>query len=72
MRIIISFLTFIFAILLMVSCKKDYKALSAEFIQNLTDTCEFLTQVNDEKEHLVYYKGAGNDVFYCYFFAKVH
>ena len=66
MRIIISFLTFIFAILLMVSCKKDYQALSAEFIQNLPDTCEFLTQVNDEKEHLVYYKGAGNDVFYCY------
>lgn len=50
----------------MVSCKKDYQKLSTEFIRNLPDTCVLLVQVENEAEHLVYYKGQSIDVFFCY------
>lgn len=51
---------------MMVSCKKDYQKLSTEFIRNLPDSCELLVQVENEVEHLVYYKGQSIDVFFCY------
>ena len=56
----------IIAALLVISCKKDYQKNSTEFIRNLPDSCEFLTQVENEVDHLVYYKGIGCDFFYCY------
>jgi len=52
--------------MLMVSCKKDYQKMSVEFIHNLPDTCVFLTQVDNDAEHLVYYKGSNCNQFYCY------
>lgn len=55
-----------FAALVLTSCKKDYQKLSTEFIRNLSDSCEFLVQVENDVEHLVYYKEVRNDVFYCY------
>lgn len=55
-----------FAALVLTSCKKDYQKLSTEYIRNLPDSCEFLVQVENEVEHLVYYKEVRNDVFYCY------
>ena len=51
---------------MMVSCKKDYQKLSTEFIRNLPDSCELLVQVENDAEHLVYYKGASTDLFFCY------
>ena len=59
-------LAFVCVTLLVVSCKKDYQRVSTEFIRNLPDTCEFLTQVENESEHLVYYKGINCNQFYCY------
>ena len=50
----------------MVSCKKDYQKLSIDFIRNLPDTCTLLVQVENEAEHLVYYKGQSIDMFFCY------
>lgn len=55
-------------LLTIVSCKKDYQKLSTEFIRNLPDTCEFLSQVENDVDHLVYYKGNGNNIIYCYNF----
>ena len=60
------FIMFGFAIFVTTSCKKDYQSLSLEFIRNLPDTCEFLTQTNCDTEHLVYYKGIKCDHFFCY------
>ncbi len=51
---------------MMISCKKDYQKLATEFIRNLPDSCELLAQVENETEHLVYYKGQGTDAFFCY------
>ena len=51
---------------MMVSCKKDYHKLSTEFIRNLPDSCELLVQVENEAEHLVYYRGLSIDEFFCY------
>lgn len=51
---------------LIVSCKKDYQKLSIDFIRNLPDTCVLLVQVENEAEHLVYYKGNSLDMFFCY------
>ena len=65
-KIIITFLVFIFSTVIMVSCKKDYQKLSTEFIRNLPDSCELLVQVDNEAEHLVYYKGQSIDEFFCY------
>ena len=48
------------------SCKKDYAKLSTEFIRNLPDSCEFLVQVDNDAEHLVYFKSQRKDMFYCY------
>lgn len=48
------------------SCKKNYQKLSTEFIRNLPDSCELLIQVENDIEHLVYYKEPRNDAFYCY------
>ena len=50
----------------MVSCKKNYQKLSNEFIRNLPDTCALLVQVENEVEHLTYYKGQSIDAFFCY------
>ena len=54
------------SIFAMTSCKKDYQKLSTEFIRNLPDSCEFLVQVENDVEHLVYYKEPGNTAFFCY------
>jgi DNA-directed RNA polymerase subunit RPC12/RpoP len=54
------------ATFIMVSCKKDYQKLTMEFIRNLPDTCSLLVQVENEAEHLVYYKGQSTDMFFCY------
>lgn len=40
--------------------------MSTEFIRNLPDSCEFLVQVDNDAEHLVYYMSQRKDVFYCY------
>lgn len=61
-------ISFLFVVLAIASCKKDYQKLSTEYIRNLPDTCEFLCQVENEVEHLVYYKGTGNNIIYCYNF----
>lgn len=58
----------VFVVLAIASCKKDYQKLSTEYIRNLPDSCEFLSQVENEVEHLVYYKGTGNETIYCYNF----
>ena len=50
----------------MVSCKKDYQKLSTDFIRNLPDTCALLVQVENEAEHLVYYKGQSINQFFRY------
>lgn len=57
---------FICATCMIISCKKDYQKLSTEFIRNLPDSCELLVQVENETEHLVYYKGQSIDEFFCY------
>ena len=54
------------AISMMVSCKKDYQKLSAEFIRNMPDTCELLIQVDDEIDHVVYYTGENTELFFCW------
>ncbi len=56
----------IIAVLLVISCKKDYQKNSTEYIRNLPDSCEFLVQVDNEAEHLVYYKEPRNNAFFCY------
>lgn len=66
MRQIFCYFTFFFTIFVMVSCKKDYQKLSTEFIRNLPDSCEYLVQVDNEAEHLVYYKEPRNNAFFCY------
>lgn len=53
------------AVFAITSCKKDYAKLSTEFIRNLPDSCEFLVQVENDVEHLVYYKEPKNTVFFC-------
>lgn len=65
-KIILMIVAIVCATSMMVSCKKDYQKLSTEFIRNLPDSCELLVQVDNEAEHLVYYKGASIDLFFCY------
>lgn len=50
----------------MTSCNKNYQKMTTEFVRNLPDTCELLVQVDNEAEHLVYYKSQRKDAFYCY------
>lgn len=50
----------------MTSCNKNYQKITTEFVRNLPDTCELLVQVDNDAEHLVYYKSQRNDAFYCY------
>lgn len=58
---------FIGVALIITSCRKDYQKLSTEFVRNLPDSCEFLLQVDNDAEHLVYYKLKHNkDAFFCY------
>lgn len=52
-------------IIAMTSCKKDYAKLSTEYIRNLPDSCEFLAQVENDVEHLIYYKEPKNTAFFC-------
>ena len=67
MKKLISFFTVIaFALILLSSCKNDYQRMSTEFIRNLPDSCEFLIAVDNDAEHLVYYKEPQNKVFFCY------
>lgn len=63
---ILMMVAFVCATCLMISCKKDYQKLATEFIRNLPDSCELLVQVENEAEHLVYFKGQGTDAFFCY------
>ena len=65
-KIILMIVAIVCATSMMVSCKKDYQKLSTEFIRNLPDSCELLVQVENDAEHLVYYKGASTDLFFCY------
>jgi len=65
-KIILLIVAIVCATGMIVSCKKDYQKLSTEFIRNLPDSCELLVQVENEVEHLVYYKGQSIDVFFCY------
>lgn len=60
------YFVFVFVIFGMVSCKKNYQKLSTEFIRNLPDSCEYLVQVDNGAEHLVYYKEPRNNAFFCY------
>ena len=67
MKKLISFLTVIaFASILLSSCKNDYQRMSTEFIRSLPDSCEFLIAVDNEAEHLVYYRGPQTKSFFCY------
>ena len=67
MKQLFSFITVTaFAAIVLFSCKKDYQKASTEFIRNLPDSCEFLIAVDNDAEHLVYYKGPQNKVFFCY------
>jgi hypothetical protein len=66
MKKILLMIAVVCATCLMVSCKKDYQKLSTEFIRNLPDTCSLLVQVENEAEHLVYYKGQQTNAFFCY------
>lgn len=50
----------------MTSCNKNYQKMTTEFVRNLPDTCELLVQVDNDAEHLVYYKSQRKDAFYCY------
>lgn len=62
-----SFLTVItFATIVLSSCKTNYQKISTEFIRSLPDSCEFLVAVDNDTEHLVYYKGSHNNAFFCY------
>lgn len=60
--------TIFVVVLIISSCKINYQKLSTEFIRNLPDSCEFLIQVENEIDHLVYYKSTSNNYFYCYNF----
>ena len=60
------FIVIAFAAIVLFSCKKDYQKASTEFIRNLPDSCEFLIAVDNDAEHLVYYKEPQNKVFFCY------
>lgn len=60
------FIVTAFAAIVLFSCKKDYQKMSTEFIRNLPDSCEFLIAVDNDAEHLVYYKEPQNNVFFCY------
>lgn len=40
--------------------------MSTEFIRNLPDSCEFLIAVDNDAEHLVYYRGPQTKSFFCY------
>jgi len=51
---------------LMVSCKKNYQKITTEFIRNLPDSCTLLVQVENETDHLIYYKGLTRGRFYRY------
>lgn len=67
MKQLFSFFTVIaFATLVLSSCKKDYQKMSTEFIRNLPDSCEFLIAVDNDAEHLVYYRGPQTKSFFCY------
>ena len=67
MKQLFSFITVTaFAAIVLFSCKKDYQKASTEFIRNLPDSCEFLIAVDNDSEHLVYYKEPQNKVFFCY------
>ena len=67
MKKLISFFTVIaFALILLSSCKNDYQRMSTEFIRSLPDSCEFLIAVDNEAEHLVYYRGPQTKSFFCY------
>lgn len=67
MKQFISFFTVIaFATLVLSSCKKDYQKKSTEFIRNLPDSCEFLIAVDNDAEHLVYYREPQTKSFFCY------
>ena len=67
MKQLFSFITVTaFAAIILFSCKKDYQKASTEFIRNLPDSCEFLIAVDNDAEHLVYYKEPQNKVFFCY------
>ena len=67
MKQLFSFITVTaFAAIVLFSCKKDYQKASTEFIRNLPDSCEFLIAVDNDAEHLVYYKEPQNKVFFCY------
>ncbi len=60
------FIVTAFAAIVLFSCKKDYQKASTEFIRNLPDSCEFLIAVDNDAEHLVYYKEPQNKIFFCY------
>ena len=61
MKQLFSFITVTaFAAIVLFSCKKDYQKASTEFIRNLPDSCEFLIAVDNDAEHLVYYKEPQN------------
>lgn len=62
------FIVFVFAAFFFSSCRKNYQKLSTEYIRNLPDSCELLAQVENEVDHLVYFKGKDNNIFYCYNF----
>ena len=67
MRTITSCISFLFFVALVISsCKKDYQKITTEFVRNLPDSCELLVQVDNNAEHLVYYKSQRKDAFYCY------
>ena len=67
MKQLFSFFTVIaFATLVLSSCKKDYQKMSTEFIRNLPDSCEFLIAVDNDAEHLVYYREPQTKSFFCY------
>lgn len=67
MKQLFSFITVTaFAAIVLFSCKKDYQKVATEFIRNLPDSCEFLIAVDNDAEHLVYYKEPQNKVFFCY------
>ena len=62
----VTLIAVICATVLIVSCKKDYKKLSTEYIRNLPDTCELLVQIENEVDHVVYYKSQRQDAFFRY------
>ena len=47
------------------SCKKDYQKLAMDFVQSVSDSCDVLTQINSETEHLVYYMAKNGNEIYC-------